>query len=73
MYTLEVVRAFELNDGRNFAPGHDCSGLSAFDVAELVANFPDRFKAKDALTQEFIDTHAEFIAKAKNKQLKVKA
>lgn len=73
MYTLEVVKAFELSDGRNFAPGHDCAGLSAFDVAELIANFPSHFNPKDDLTREFIETHAEFIAKAKNKQLKIKS
>ena len=54
MYSLKVLKHLDHPDGRNFEPGHDCHALSPFEVAELVTDYPDYFKAADTVTEDFL-------------------
>jgi hypothetical protein len=55
MYKLKVIKHLDHPDGRIFEPGHDCDALDAFEVAELVNDYPDYFEAGDDLTGAFLE------------------
>lgn len=55
MYLLKVTKHLDHPDGRIFEPGHDCSALDAFEVAELVTDYPDHFEAGDELTKALLE------------------
>lgn len=55
MYSLKVLKDLQHPDGRNFAIGHDCHALTIFEVAELVAEFPDCFEASDEQTADIVN------------------
>lgn len=54
MYTLKVKQEITLPDGRLFLPDHDVSSLTAFEVAELVSEYPNHFEAADQATTDFL-------------------
>ena len=54
MYSLKVLKDLQHPDGRNFAVGHDCKSLDAFEVSELIADYPEYFEPADEATVEFI-------------------
>lgn len=54
MYSLKVLKSFAHADGRLFEVGHDCLSLDAFEVAELITDYPDSFEAVDEITKDFI-------------------
>ena len=54
MYSLKVLIPFQHVDGRLFEVGHDCRALDAFEVAELVTDYPDNFEAADDATADFL-------------------
>lgn len=53
-YKLKVKEHLDHPDGRIFEPGHDCDALDAFEVSELVTDYPDHFEAADDVTAEFL-------------------
>ena len=59
MYVLNVLKSFTHPDGRIFALGHDCKALDPFEVSELMADYPDHFKAGDEVTAEFLKDGAK--------------
>lgn len=66
MYKLIVLQDLQLEDGRIYAVGHDCNSLSAFEVAELVYQYPEHFEAGDSMTVDFManSENVERLAKA---------
>ena len=54
MYSLKVLKELYHPDGRIFMPGHDCNALDAFEVAELVVNYPGHFEAGDLLSAALV-------------------
>ena len=54
MYSLKVLKGFIHKDGRVFDPDHPCNSLSAFEVAELVVDYPANFEGSDEITKELI-------------------
>jgi len=71
MYSLIVKNPLSHPDGRIFIPGHDLSGLSIFEVAELLVDYPDHFLAKDEFTRDLmndVDKLAHYAAAARNKR-----
>ena len=52
MYSLKVLKSLQHPDGRIFEPGHDCHSLDLFELAELMANYPDHFAPSDDVTAE---------------------
>jgi hypothetical protein len=71
MYSLKVIKHLEHPDGRLFEPGHDCHALSAFEVAELVVDYPGYFEAADDVTQAFMENKENVgrLAEARKKQV----
>lgn len=55
MYALKVIKHLDHPDGRIFEPGHDCNALDAFEVAELVTDYPEHFEAADDITATFLE------------------
>lgn len=71
MYSLKVVIGFTHPDGRLFQPGHDCHSLNAFEVAELLVDYPENFEPADELTKDFAESGPEnlkHLADAKKRQ-----
>lgn len=54
MYSLNVLMGFVHPDGRIFDPDHPCKSLDAFEVAELVTDYPEHFDGADEITKDFI-------------------
>jgi hypothetical protein len=54
MYTLKVLEKLELPDGRLFLPDHDAKSLNAFEVSELVTEYPGVFEPADDVTRDFL-------------------
>ena len=54
MYSLKVKKPFVHPDGRIFETGHDCHALSAFEISELITDYPDNFESGDDSTVEFL-------------------
>ena len=63
MYSLKVKEGFTHPDGRIFDPGHDCHALNAFEVAELLTDFPEYFEPADELTKDFAERDPENLAR----------
>jgi len=63
MYSLRVIKPISLPDGRLYMEGHNCNSLSAFEVAELVYNYPMHFRPNDDMTAEFMERQVSFIEK----------
>ena len=53
MYALKVKKELTTPDGRLFLPGHDVSGLNAFEISELITEFPNVFEPANDETLEF--------------------
>lgn len=58
MYSLKVTKHLDHPDGRIFEPGHDCHALDAFEVAELVNDYPGYFEAADEPTGDLVKNEA---------------
>lgn len=54
MYALKVLKGFTTEDGRLFMEGHDVKSLSAFEVSELMTDYPDNFEPADNETVDFL-------------------
>ena len=71
MYSLIVLKALQHPDGRIFQTEHNCHALDAFEVAELVTNYPEHFQAADDITSAFLENKenvAHLAAAVENKR-----
>lgn len=59
MYSLKVLKSLQHPDGRYFEPGHDCHALDAFEVSELIVDYPEYFEGADEITLDFMKDTAK--------------